>query len=116
MNFDSNNIAYISTRERFLVVKAKNIIDTIKNVLEFIRKNAKLARKKIITQVDKYRKSIIYNIDDMVFLNRRYIKIARSFDKLDNKKLDLFKIIAKRGIFYELELPNIIKIHSIFHI
>ena len=116
ISFDLNNIVYTSTRERFLITKAKNIIDIIKNILEFIRRNAKLARKKITTQIDKYRKSIIYNIDDIIFLNRRYIKIARSFDKLDNKKLNLFKIIVKRKIFYELELLSIIKIHSIFYI
>ena len=36
----------------------------------------------------------MYNIDDIIFLNRRYIKIARSFNKFDNKKLNLFKIIS----------------------
>ena len=69
----------------------------------------------MIVQVDKHKKLIIYDIDNFIFLNRRYIKIAQSFDKFDDKKLNSFKIIITREIFYELELFNIIKIHSIFH-
>ena len=87
----------------------------MKNVLEFVRKNATLTRTRMIAQVDKHKKSIIYDINDFVFLNRRYIKIARSFDKLDDKKLNSFKIIVKRETSYELELFNIMRIHSIFH-
>ena len=76
MSFDSNNTIYTITRDRLLAIKVENIIDTMKNVLEFIRKNATLARTRMTTQVDKHKKFIIYNIDDFVFLNRRYIKIA----------------------------------------
>ena len=115
MSFDPDDTAYTSTRERLLATKAEDIIDTMKNVLEFVRRNATLARTRMTAQVDKHRKSITYDINDFVFLDRRYIKIARSSDKLDDKKLGPFKVIAKRGTSYELELLSTMRIHSVFH-
>ena len=48
-------------------------------------------------------------------MDRRYIKTARPSDKLDDKKLGPFKVIAKRGTSYELELLSTMRIHSVFH-
>jgi hypothetical protein len=54
---------------------------------------------------------------DLVYLLRRNIKIIRSSDKLDYKKLGPFKIKRNiKDISYEFHLPLIIRIHLIFHI
>ena len=52
----------------------------------------------------------------MVFLNSKNIKIKRPYKKLNNKKFDSFKVIAKVGYFYRLELPLTIRIFNIFYI
>ena len=52
----------------------------------------------------------------MIFLNSKNIKTKRSYKKLDNKKFDSFKIIAKVEYFYRLELPLTIRIFNIFYI
>ena len=48
---------------------------------------------------------------------RRNIKTKRLSDKLDFKKLELFKIKKKLGLVtYRLTLPKDIKIHLVFYI
>jgi len=54
---------------------------------------------------------------DLIYLLRRNIKIIRLNDKLDSKKIDLFKIKRNiRDINFELKLPLIIRINFIFYI
>jgi hypothetical protein len=54
---------------------------------------------------------------NLIYLLRRNIKITRPSDKLDSKKIDLFKIKRNiRDISFEFKLPLIIKIHPIFYI
>jgi hypothetical protein len=54
---------------------------------------------------------------DLVYLLRRNIKTIRPSDKLDFKKIGLFKVKRNiRDISFELQFLPIIRIHSIFHI
>ena len=54
---------------------------------------------------------------DLIYLLRRNIKIIRLSDKLDLKKIGLFKIRQNiRNINFEFKLLSIIKIYPIFHI
>jgi bifunctional DNA-binding transcriptional regulator/antitoxin component of YhaV-PrlF toxin-antitoxin module len=53
---------------------------------------------------------------DKVYLFRKNVKIKRLSDKLNYKKLRLFKINKKiKFMNYKLKLLKIIKIHLIFH-
>ena len=83
MSFSSNSISYVTTRERLLIVKTKNIIDTMQNILNYVRDHVEIIQKRMIIQVNKHRKIVKYVEKNFVFLNRRNIKIAKSFDKLD---------------------------------
>jgi hypothetical protein len=54
---------------------------------------------------------------NLVYLLRRNIKIIRPSDKLDLKKIDLFKIKRNiRDISFELKLLLIMRIYPVFHI
>ena len=54
---------------------------------------------------------------DKVYLLRRNIKTKRPSDKLDHKKLGLFKIEKVLGLVnYRLSLSKTMNIHPIFHI
>jgi hypothetical protein len=54
---------------------------------------------------------------DLIYLLRRNIKTIRPSDKLNSKKIGPFKIKRNiRNISFELKLPLIIKIHSVFYI
>jgi len=65
-------------------------------------------------QIDKHWKKIIYKINNMMFLNSRNITILQSSKKLDDKMLELFKILIKIEHVYQLKLSLIMKIHSEF--
>jgi len=65
-------------------------------------------------QTDKHRKKMIYKIDDMMFLNSRNIMISRSLKKLNNKMLELFRILIEIKHAYQLKLSLTMKIHSKF--
>jgi hypothetical protein len=54
---------------------------------------------------------------NLIYLLRRNIKTTRPNDKLDYKKLGLFKVKRNiKNISYELYLPLIMRIYPIFHI
>ena len=115
MSFSSNSISYVITRKRLLIVKTKNIIDIMQNILNFVRDHAKVTQKRMTTQVNKHRKAVKYAEKNFVFLNRRNIKIAKSFDKFDDKKLNSFKILTRLNNVYRFELLEIMRIHDVFH-
>jgi hypothetical protein len=54
---------------------------------------------------------------DKVYLFRKNIKIKWPSNKLDYKKLGLFKIDKKIGsVNYKLKLPKTIEIYPVFHV
>jgi hypothetical protein len=54
---------------------------------------------------------------DLVYLLRRNIKTIRPSDKLNSKKIGLFKIKRNvRDVIFEFQFFPIMKIHPIFHI
>ncbi len=57
---------------------------------------------------------MIYKINDMKFLNSRNIMISQSSKKLDDKMLELFKILIEIEHAYRLKLSSTIKIHLKF--
>ncbi len=57
---------------------------------------------------------MIYKINDMMFLNSRNIMILQSSKKLNNKMLELFKILIEIEHAYQLKLSLIMKIYSEF--
>ena len=54
---------------------------------------------------------------DKVYLIRKNIRTKRLSDKLDFKKIGLFKIDKKiSAVNYKLKLPETMKIHPVFHV
>ncbi len=114
MSFDLNSIKYEITRARIEASKAKNIFKHMKWSLALIKQA--LARVRIIMkkQIDKHQKEMIYKIDDIMFLNSRNITISRSSKKLNDKMLELFKILIEIEHAYWLKLSLTMKIHLKF--
>ncbi len=114
MSFNSNSTEYEITQAKIEASKAKNIFKHMKWSLALIKQA--LAKVKVIIkkQIDKHRKEMIYKINDMMFLNSRNIMISRLSKKLDNKMLELFKILIEIEHAYQLKLSSTMKIHSKF--
>ncbi len=114
MSFNSNSIEYEITRARIEADKAKNIFKHIKWSLALIKQVLTRVRVTMKKQIDKHWKKMIYKIDDMMFLNFRNIMILQSSKKLDDKMLELFKILIEIKHAYWLKLSLTMKIHSKF--
>ena len=95
MSFDLNSTEYEIIQARIEASKAKNIFKHMKWTLALIKQVLARVRITMKKQIDKHRKEMIYKIDDMMFLNSRNIMISRSSKKLDDKMLELFKILIE---------------------
>ena len=115
MTFDPNLDDYEITRKRLLVRQSEFIAEKMNRIIEYAKVNVADARQRMTARVNKTRLSISFEIENYVWLDRRHIKTARSFDKLDDKKLESFKVIKRRDIAYELELSDDMHIHLVFH-
>ncbi len=114
MSFDLNSTEYEITRARIEASKAKNIFEHMKWSLALIKQALARVRITMKKQIDKHQKEMIYKIDDIMFLNSRNITISRSSKKLDDKMLELFKILIEIEHAYQLKLSLTMKIHSKF--
>ncbi len=114
MSFDLNSIEYEITRARIEAGKAENIFKHMKWSLALIKQVLARVRVTMKKQIDKHWKKMIYKVDDMMFLNSRNIMISWSSKKLDDKMLELFKILIEIEHAYWLKLSSTMKIHSKF--
>ena len=85
------------------------------DILEFIKEQSTLSRRRMTEQANRQRSEVAYEVRDLVFLSSKNITTARPSKKLDDKMLGLFKITAKIGSSYRLELPASMRIHNVFH-
>jgi hypothetical protein len=58
---------------------------------------------------------MVYNSGNLIFLFSRNIKTVRPSKKLNDKMLELFKILKIIKTFYRLQLPTTIRIYDVFH-
>ena len=76
---------------------------------------AKVVKNTMIIHVNKYRKKVIYNKNDIIFLSSQNIKTIKSIDKLKDKMLNLFRIKKLIDLFYQLKLLLLMKIYDVFY-
>jgi len=114
MSFDLNSIKYEITWARIEANKVENIFEHMKWSLALIKQVLTRVRITMKKQIDKHWKKMIYQINDMMFLNSRNIMISRSSKKLNDKMLKFFKILIEIEHAYWLKLSSTMKIHSKF--
>ena len=114
MNFDSNSIEYKIIQARIEANKAENIFEHMKWSLALIKQVLTKVKVTMKKQINKHWKKMIYQINDMMFLNSRNIMISRSSKKLNDKMLKLFKILIEIKHVYWLKLSLTMKIYSEF--
>ena len=67
----------------------------------------------MIKSTNAYRHKVNFNVGDYVQLNTKYQNTTRPSPKLDNNNTSPFKIITKKGHFFQLRLPNSMKINLV---
>ena len=86
--------------------------------LAYLKEEIAAAQAKYEDNANRYREPTpVIKIGNEVWLNARNIRTKRPLRKLDWKNLGRFKVKRKLNAWaYELELPNTIQIHPVFHI
>jgi hypothetical protein len=97
---------------------ADRFSEIMKNILELLRDEMVFSQIIMISQIDRNRLSVlIFQSGDKVWLFTRNLKTRRLFKKLNWKNIRLFEIIESIGTrAYRLALPEIMKIHNVFHV
>jgi hypothetical protein len=92
--------------------------DKLKNLYRELFKNIEWINQRMTLYANKSRLGRPrLREGNLVYLLRRNIKIIKPSDKLDSKKIGLFKIKRNiRDISFEFKLPLIIRIYPVFHI
>ena len=65
-------------------------------------------------RINKYCKEMKYQINDIVKLSSKNIKITKLSKKLSDCMLNLFKIIKKINVFYRLRLSSSMHQYDVF--
>ena len=115
ISFSLNAILYTLTRKHLQLAKIKVFTNFIKNILKIIIIKAKVVKNTMIIHVNKHRKKVIYNENNIIFLLSRNIKTTRLINKLKDKMLSLFYIKKLVNLFYQLKLLSLIKIYDVFY-
>ena len=92
-----------------------DIINIIINIFKFMQNNVKRFKKIMSIQINKYRKFVQYNFDNLIWLNNRNIKKIRFSKKLNDKMLSFYKILEKKSASYKMKLSISIKIWNVFY-
>ena len=110
MSFSLNFTFYTLTQKHLQSAKIEVIIDFMKNILKIMIIKIKIVKNTIIMHINKHKKKVIYNKDNIIFLSSWNIKTTRLINKLKDKMLSLFWIKKLVDLFYQLKLLPLIKI------
>jgi hypothetical protein len=71
------------------------------------------SQARMINSANSHRRKVDFDVDDYVWLNTKYWNTVRPSLKLDNKNSGPFRITAKEGNSFRLQLPASMKIHPV---
>ena len=116
MSFDPVDLLANSTREKITNNIARLIANRMKEVWDFMQEEMTKSQAKQIVAANRHcKESLVYKIEDKVFLSTKNIRMERPSKKLNDKNISPFKIKKLVKLLYQLELPYMIKIHDVFH-
>jgi transposase InsO family protein len=104
--------------EGYLPTEATAVAGDLQSLHQQLRSDIRFLNHRMAKTANKKRiEGPILKKGDKVYLWRRNIKTKRQSGKLDFLKLGPFKIKAIKGpVNYELELPQKMRIHPVFHV
>jgi hypothetical protein len=104
-----------SAREELSVREARKFTESLQAAYDFVRSNIERAQLANRRQANKKRREPDFGVGDYVWILTDNIQTDRPSRKLDNQQIGSYKIIAKKGYSYQLDLPPSMGIHKVFH-
>ena len=108
----------LTVQSRAKLIDVENFAKKIKELIEHFRDEMLVAQVIQKANANTHRRfSLRYLIDDQVWLNAKNLNIARSSVKLNDRHIDSFRVkrVFRNHLVVELELPESMKIHPVFH-
>jgi hypothetical protein len=94
--------------------QAQQFVGRIHEALALARRHLEESQARMKQQADRHRRAEDFKVNDYVMLAKGKWQTDRPSDKLDYPVTGPWKIIAKKGHSYQLELPPTWKIHPVF--
>jgi hypothetical protein len=93
---------------------AQDYIRRLQEIWKDTQKDIERAQERQRTQANKHRREVDFGVGDLVSVTTRNWKLDRPSRKLSDQSSGPYKILAKEGYTYRLELPDSIKVHPVF--
>lgn len=99
------------------IKSADAFVEKIDKMRDYLRDQLKWSQALQKEQADRHRlPAPEFKVGDMVMLDRRNIKTVRPNKSLDHKNLGPYRVTKALGnMAYEVDLPQSLKIHPVFH-
>lgn len=96
---------------------AEDVFQTLSSTLEQAKLNLQRAQQRQSHYANLKRREVEFEVGDRVYLSTENLRIENRAPKLASKFIGPFRIIKKiNKVAYELELPESMKIHPVFHV
>ncbi|KAJ5290754.1 gag/polymerase/env polyprotein [Penicillium angulare] len=93
----------------------RGAVRDLKSVWEEVRHSISEAQSRQKSYADRSRRPVDFDVDDMVFLSTKHLRLERPSRKLSEKALGPFRITEKVGNSYRLDLPaELQSVHDVF--
>ena len=88
----------------------------MQKVWEFTRAEMAKSQQAQMKAANKNQKpSPQYKVSDLVWLSTKNIHTKKPLKKLNHKRIGPYKVTKLVGLSYQLDLPESIRIHDVFH-
>jgi hypothetical protein len=104
-----------NARERLSTQEAQKFVQSLRGAYDLVRSNMERAQQANQRQTNKKRREPDFDVEDRVWLLTDNLRTDRPSRKLDHQQVGTYKIIAKKGHSYQLDLPSSMGIHKVFH-
>lgn len=104
-----------TAKEKLNRNEAKDLLRRIHNAWKVAQENMKNAQVRHTRQANKKRREIDFDINDKVWVSTKHWKTNRPSKKLAEQMAGPFKILARKGNAFEVDLPASIKVHPVFN-
>jgi len=115
MSFDWREIKAEKPKEKLNRTEAKAWMDRLHGAWEFAQYGMGLAQERYRVQANKHRREVDFDVGDWVHVTMKPWKSDRPSKKLSNPLSKPYRIIAKHGHAFELDLPKSIRARSILN-
>ncbi len=106
----------MTIKEKLNHEKAQVFVTYIKEAVEYTCNNILHSQERQRIQANKKWREPNFKIDNYIYLSKDNLQILeRPSERLDTPNTAPFLIKKKIGHLYELELPDWMKVHPIFH-